>query len=338
MLHGHLPILISRLGAVVRHASHLYNSATRTIELGFYSIQTRVRPERWRVRRALPGQRGRARRSRPLLIHYHIFKNAGSSFEWTLKEAFGKFFHSYDSPSPGGILSPPQVATYVTSNPNAKVIVSHQAVLPCPKIRGYSVISSILIRDPIARIRSIYAFERRQATASPGAQKAKELDFKGYVEWRLSNSPVMFCNFQVHFCSRTKNSVPDQITTERELERAIENLDQIDLVGTVERYAQWLILAQSVLSHSFPSLQLVVARRNVTGEDRPNGHAHILDHLIKELGSDLAERLLECNYLDMRLHQVADALLTRRLAEHGIEIKQRDAYAKAREGLSALGG
>jgi hypothetical protein len=338
MLHGHLPILVSRLGAVARHATHLYHSATRMIEVGFYSIQTRVRPDRWWMRRALPSQRRRVRRSRPLLIHYHIFKNAGSSFEWTLKEALGRSFHSYDSSSPGGILSPAQVASYVTSNPHAKVIVSHQAVLPSPKIRGYSVISSILIRDPIARIRSIYAFERQQTPASPGAQKAKELDFKGYVEWRLSHSPVMFCNFQVYFCSRTKNSVPDQTTTERDLARAIENLDQINLVGTVERYAQWLALAQTVLSQSFPGIQLVVARRNVTGEDRPNGHTHVLDHLVKELGSDLAERLLECNYLDMRLHQVADALLTRRLAEHGIEIKQRDAYAKARESLSALDG
>src|SRR2546423_3291747 len=105
MLHGHLPILISRLGAVMRHATDLYHSATRMIELGFYSIQTRRRPDDLRMRRALPTQRHRARRSRPLLVHYHIFKNAGSSFEWTLKEAFGDAFHSYDSASPGGILA-----------------------------------------------------------------------------------------------------------------------------------------------------------------------------------------------------------------------------------------
>lgn len=343
-MHGHLPFLISRLGAILRHITYFYHSATRMIEFGLYSLllprrNLEHRRSRGFVRSSARMGPGRASpHADPLLIHYHIFKNAGTSFEWSLKENLGTALHMYDSPGAGGILLSPDIVSYARSNPEVKAISSHQAVLPVPRIPKRNVISSILIRDPIARIRSIYAFERQQATISPGARKAKELDFKGYVEWRLSDTPVMFCNFQVYFCSRAKESVPDQIATERDLERAIENLDQIDLVGTVERYAQWLALAQSVLSPSFPSLRLVVARRNVTGEDRPNGHVHIFDHLVKELGSDLAERLLECNFLDMRLHQIADALLTRRLAEHGIEIKQHDAYAKVREGLSALRG
>ena len=329
MLHGHLPVLISRLGGLMRHVSYLYHSTARMIEVGFYSIQTGRGPRKWTRGLAAPDKRRRARWSRPLLIHYHIFKNAGTSFEWTLREAFEKCLHSFDSPTSDGILSRAQIANYAIGNPRAKVIVSHQAVLPPPKIRGCSVISSVLIRDPIARIRSIYAFERKQNIKTRGAQKAKELDFRGYVEWRFSSSPGMFCNFQVYFCSRTSQSAPFTTITEEHLERAIENLDRIDIVGTVERYAQWLALAQTVLSHSFPDLSLTVARHNVTRELESNGHAHILDHLIKELGRELAERLLQCNHLDMRLHQVADAMLTRGLAEHGLEVQQRDAYARA---------
>ena len=33
----------------------------------------------------------------------------------------------------------------------------------------------------------------------------------------------------------------------------------------------------------------------------------------------------------MSLHQIADALLTRQLAEHGVDVTLRNAYADARE-------
>lgn len=58
--------------------------------------------------------------------------------------------------------------------------------------------------------------------------------------------------------------------------------------------------------------------------------AEILDHLVGDLGSDLAQQLLEQNELDMRLHQVADSLLSRRLAERSVSIKLRDAYGSER--------
>jgi hypothetical protein len=160
MLHGHLPILISRLGAVMRHVMHLYHSATRMIELGFYSIQ---RPSRkFGGRKRLLYRQRRRRKvlpvSRPLLVHYHIFKNAGSSFVWTLRKIFGTDLHTYDSPTSDGVLSPQQIVSYAAINKGAIAISSHQAVLPPPTIPDRNVISSILIRDPIARIRSILRF------------------------------------------------------------------------------------------------------------------------------------------------------------------------------------
>lgn len=310
----------------MRHCGSLYHSATRMIEVGFYSIQRRRNPKNWR-KQSLPRQARRSRR--PWLIHYHIFKNAGTSFEWTLNESFRKSVRSYDPSSPEGFFSPAQIASYVRRNPRVKVLVTHQAILLPPRIRGCTCISSILIRDPLARVRSIYAFERQQEANNVGAKKAKELDFKGYVEWRLSCSAGMFCNYQVYYCSRRKHSSPNDIMTEDHLERAIENLDRIDIVGTVERYAQWLALTQSVLNEAFPKIDLVVTRQNATEAASLVSHTSILENLMKDLGSELAERLLQCNHLDMCLHQVADGLLTRQLAERRVDITLLDAYATA---------
>jgi len=59
----------------------------------------------------------------------------------------------------------------------------------------------------------------------------------------------------------------------------------------------------------------------------------ILEELVRDLGHKLADRLLQANQLDMLLHQVADAMLTRRLAERGVDSALRNAYADARNRL-----
>lgn len=273
-------------------------------------------------------------RVRPLLIHYHIFKNAGTSVEFALQQALGPRLRTYDSPVPQGILSAEDIIKYVASAPEVEAICSHQAILPGPKVPDRAVFTSILLRDPLARIRSIYAFEQRQYEPTPGALKAKETDFKGYVEWRLCTAPAMLCNFQTYYCSRTTNAVHNKAVNEIHLQAAIANLDHINIVGTVERYSEWLTLAQAILSKAFQNISLAASRQNATGAGTEVTHAAILDDLVQDLGRDLAEHLLECNKLDMCLHQVADALLRRRLAEEGVSIALREAYAKAAERLS----
>jgi hypothetical protein len=269
---------------------------------------------------------------RPLLIHYHIFKNAGTSFEWALKEALGDGYRSFDTSSPRGSISASDLAEFATAHPKIKAISSHQAAPPAPRIPGREICSSILIRDPIARVRSIYAFEHSQQANTPGAIKAKELDFKEYVEWRLTTSPAMLCNYQVHFCIR-KAERRSRGSNREQLEEAIANLDGIDIVGTVERYNEWLALAQAILSNPFPNISLSSSRKNVSATGEEISKTAILDALIGELGESLVDRLLEGNEIDMRLHQVADALLSRRLAEKGDGVRLRDAYCEALRNL-----
>ncbi len=263
----------------------------------------------------------------PILIHYHIFKNAGTSFEWALEQAFGRGYRSFDSDSPRGYISHRDLVDFSKRHLGISAISSHQAAPPAPTIRGREVVTSILIRDPIARIRSIYSFERSQQASTPGAIKAKDLSFKEYVEWRLETSPAMLCNFQVHFCTRNVTN-PAGFPNRERLDEAIRNLDTISIVGTVARYNDWIALAQNVLAASFPNLTLPSAHRNVTAGGSLS-EAVIFDQLKSELGDGTARYLLENNELDMCLHQVADALLTRRLAERGVELKLLRAYTDA---------
>ena len=265
------------------------------------------------------------RKKLPLLIHYHIFKNAGSSFEWALEQAFGKRFRQFDSPDPRGVISDRQIARLVRSEPDVYAISSHQATPPPPRILGRQVITSILIRDPIARIGSIYAFERAQQANTPGATKAKELDFKRYVEWRLQATPSALCNFQVLVCSGRHRPV----SSKRDLEAAIIRLDSIEIAGTVARYEEWMALAQWHLQQYFPDLSLVSVHHNRSNTSGSESEAHVFERLTADLGAGLTSELLSRNELDMTLHQIADSLLTRRLAEREIAVKLRENYRKA---------
>lgn len=123
----------------------------------------------------------------------------------------------------------------------------------------------------------------------------------------------MLCNFQVHFFRRD-GSRTDSPVSLTDFKNAIEALDAIDIVGTVERYGEWLALARGVLSDSFGDLKLIPVRRNQATGPAIRFSAEILEDLVRSLGPDLAHRLLEQNALDTRLHQVADEPLTRRLA------------------------
>ena len=99
------------------------------------------------------------------------------------------------------------------------------------------------------------------------------------------------------------------------LQVAVRNLRAINIVGTVERYNEWLGLAQSVLPDSFRKLLFSATRQNATNTVTETPHPSVLDDLVRDLGPEVAERLLRCNYLDMCLYQFADRLLTKRLAE-----------------------
>ena len=333
MLKHHLLHVVTGAGWTWRYLLRYCRVSLRMMVFALYRLEFPRAHSRTSLRErnseAPPAKRV-TRRSKlqasPLLIHYHIFKNAGTSFERALQQNFGSGLRRFDLTDPNGFVSAHDIVRFVEANPNTRAIASHQAAPPGPSIRGRRVMTSLLIRDPIARVRSIYAYERRQPNDNAGTRKARELDFKSYVEWRLVATPRMFCNYQVHFCCRD-GSAARPIASQAELTKAIANLDCVDIVGTVERYGEWLSLAESILSASFGQIKLACGHHNQNTESHDlHSESEILKRLVGEIGSDLAHRLLELNELDMRLHQVADSLLTRRLAERSVWIRLRETY------------
>lgn len=169
---------------------------------------------------------------RTVIFHYHIFKNAGTSFDAILERNFpGRCLSAEFSGGDNAM----QVAAWIARSPHITAFSSHTATGPVPVVPGVRIISALWLRDPVARILSAYRFERLQAQTLPDpdpfARLASENDLSGYVRARLAVESDRQCrNFQVlRLAQFVRRQAPEPV-------RAAEALRRLSFVGEVERF------------------------------------------------------------------------------------------------------
>lgn len=182
---------------------------------------------------------------RTIILHNHLFKNAGTSIDAILKANFGDYWVSREFPMMNGN-NTIDVEKWILETPEAIAFSSHTIMGPLPVIEGVEVISLVLLRDPIERVKSAYRFERKQKANTWGAKLAKIHDFDGYLRARLARENDRQCkNFQTYRLSSLINSrLP-------ELARAKAALHEISLVGRVEMLQDFLNNLERELSKRF---------------------------------------------------------------------------------------
>lgn len=166
---------------------------------------------------------------RTIILHVHLFKNAGTSFDAVLKRNFPGRWVTHEFPRGGAQGNAGLILDWVDRAPAAVAFSSHTVWGPLPQRAGLRVISALFLRDPLSRIRSAYRFERTQAGATTlGAQLAQTADFETYVRRRLATPGDRQCrDFQVE---RLARMLPGP---EPEVDRAIRALDLVSFVGLV---------------------------------------------------------------------------------------------------------
>ncbi len=248
--------------------------------------------------------------SRPVLCHFHIFKNAGTSLDGALKREFGIGFAEHDGPRPNYCLAPEEVRAFVEPRAALRAFSSHQVRFPLPEIAGLRWLTAFLLRHPLDRAASVYRFERKQRGSSPGAIHAKRLDLSGYVRWRIAQGKHnLLCDFQTAFLS----SNPALGARRAELPIALARLEEAAILGSVERMDESLACAERTLAADFPGLDLSCRPQNVSGA-RKAEFAERLAELRAELGEALFAELEERNQKDFALLARMDELLNTRLS------------------------
>ncbi|MEM9153175.1 MAG: hypothetical protein AAGB19_22365 [Cyanobacteria bacterium P01_F01_bin.3] len=239
--------------------------------------------------------------ARPVIIHYHIFKNAGTSVDRLLADSFGKRWHTLEGKAPNAVLESNVVAKYVRKHPKLIAISSHTARPPLPDRNYYPI---LLLRHPIVRIRSVQRFLKQDANQRQ--HPYAKLGLRHYVEWLLEKKAGMqgVCrNFQVCFLSDASLRRP-RLPTETDLEQAKQRLADWPAFGLVNEFSRSMALFNYLYGTHFPDLNLYNRRENVTNpiireEDE------VLADIESEIGSSLYQQIVAANQLDLDLFDFA---------------------------------
>ena len=241
---------------------------------------------------------------RKLVLHYHLFKNAGTSVDTILKDSFGDRWQNIDLPVGGRRrILPAEMAEFILANPQLLAVSSHDVVPPLP-IGEFQVFPIVFIRHPIVRARSAYLFEWQK---EPGLEEPSGT-FADYVREHMpekGNSVIV--NFQVQKLSNTIYQIDPKAKPLRDyehLERARLFLDSIPFFGIVEHFQQSLVRMHYYLKTHFPQVRVVNRQTNVT-QDVNKGIQENLDAIRNELGEELFGEFCNRNKLDMDLYNYA---------------------------------
>lgn len=275
---------------------------------------------------------------RPVLLHAHLFKNAGSTIDWALRRSFGRSFAEYADDRAmqrGGM---PCLMQFLARNVKTRVLSSHCMPIEPSAAPGSNLFWIVMLRDPLDRIGSVYTFDAlKRSRHALRARMAAETDIRGYVQWALSpDAPTVIKNFQTRYLAGARSR---SIGVGREHLRAALDVLSAERVafGMVERFDESMVVFEERLRPVFPEIDLSYVVRNYRRDGLLEKRKTALQ---RELGDDLYQRAVADNVYDIELHNWLSEehrLLTRELPDFDAKLAEfRARCGRRRKMLWAL--
>lgn len=248
---------------------------------------------------------------RNVLLHGHIFKNAGTTLDWSLERCFGPGFYEHREDKLMREDPEAVIGSLLNSDSELRVLSSHS--MPCdpPAFDAHRFFTLLMLRHPLKRVRSVYDFEKRQDAETPGAKAAKKMNYEEYVAWRMQPTvgPTIR-NFQTRYlCGRAARKADLRLGSQH-LMMALESLRRLACVGIVERYDESMVLFEQTLKATFPELDLAYLPQNVSASKKSGKRRQWFE----KLGASHSA-VIEGNSLDLTLYELAAQQLDERIAE-----------------------
>ena len=244
----------------------------------------------------------------PLLIHVHIPKNAGTSFNTLLDESFG------DAHLKMYTKNPRQKHTYHTMletlhrYPHVKVISSHSFNSYPHKLGPRLPLYLCFIRDPIDRHLSYYRYCKKNYHELSAEHCAllpvdfEEMSVVDFFTWQFESDrrKGITANRQVQYVARVNN-----------LDLAIDILSNFFFVGVTDQMSRGIaLLREKLRPYGLHLIDRDIGKENVTNE---------LYHETKQLGSEPAVEAYFKNLdSDMALYRWAGEAFEREAGQYGI--------------------
>src|SRR2546426_10013402 len=109
------------------------------------------------------------------IVHYHFFKNGGSTIEGILDREFGGGFVTLHGPLGNSPLDSQDLADFLASRKEISAISSHHLRYPKPAIRRMVIFDWCFLRDPLDRLQSLYQYFRQLDSTDALAGQARRL-------------------------------------------------------------------------------------------------------------------------------------------------------------------
>jgi hypothetical protein len=236
---------------------------------------------------------------RLVILHYHLFKNAGTSVDSVFKKNFGKQWADIEFLPPGQEDHAKAIHTFIAEHEDLVAVSSHTLFCPPPAYADIDVLPVIFLRQPLQRLRSAYEFERKQAVDTIGAKLAKETDFAGYLRTRLAAAGDRSCrNFQSYRLARL---LPDDGRPERD--RAFAALDRLPFLGLVEDFSTSMRKLKALLRPHIPGFQDFDAWENSTSSKKHGDGSVTPPSLRDALGDETYAMVLDANRDDVAIYE-----------------------------------
>jgi hypothetical protein len=242
---------------------------------------------------------------RNIIIHYHIFKNAGSSVDKALENSFGEKWTNWDASGKSGKISPNALRDFIIDNPNLRAVSSHSAIPPLPIYDGITCHPLVFIRHPIIRAYSAYQFEW-------GKQEGRRVERDGFSTYikdklRLPRKNAIE-DFQViHLANRGPNGhgPSAELNDQQLLQNAKMFLEDCSFFGLVERFNESMVRAHMYFKARFPEFNGSIHKVNVTTKTSWPKIKDEAESILATLPKEIRSTLLERNQLDLELYNYA---------------------------------
>jgi hypothetical protein len=281
-------------------------------------------------------KRDRKNSRRHVILHYHIFKNAGSTVRSILEQNFGPRFASVESEHPDDSVSNDTLLRLLELRPDIAAVSSHGLRPPKPENGCFVFHDIVYFRHPLTRLSSMYDFYRRQdGSQDPLTMEAKKRNLADFFRVLVDEYPHHAMNPQVAYLANgaTKIPIPSDLT------RAEQLASQFDILGVTDLFDLAAVAAEYLLRGSFnrqtvlKKFDFSYAAENVSS-DRPTDLDVELQRLKEACGDSLFERLRDLNALDIALVESARRECYRRfqlVPDHQRQLKNLSCRSVARE-------
>src|ERR1700677_5145278 len=132
-----------------------------------------------------------------VIIHYHIFKNGGSTIESILEREFANGFATLHGAGSSATLDRKHLELFLRRNSHIAAVSSHHLRYPKPAIRHMVTFDCCFLRHPLDRLDSLYRYMRRVEAPDPLSCRARNMSARDFLRELVTESPHIVSNIQV---------------------------------------------------------------------------------------------------------------------------------------------